>query len=143
MSNPFANKSGEEIANCWQARALREADFKLRRVLICMFMHDYKDAIKILLRATFPGFVDISRPLILGYAKIMPSGHVVAKVLDYDGREAAVPLYDSEGLFLYEARKVADKLKLADADRKAMFDVLQRWIAADARYGRHGERLAS
>lgn len=141
MNNPFASKVAEEIRDLWQARILNMARGILQRVFIAAFANEYKDAMRALIYAI--GGKDIALPTLCGYATISPGGRLICDELDSNGSKRKIAIYETEGIMLYEARKLADKLKLSDADRKEMFVILQKWIARDMRIGAFGQRLAS
>jgi hypothetical protein len=73
----------------------------------------------------------------------VPSGKVVAEMIDRDGIKRAIAVYESGDKYVADMRNLADKLKLSDEERTEMFKVLQRWIVKDMRIGPHGEKLAS
>lgn len=141
-----ASKHADEIREMWQSRALRAADGKMRRVLVAALTKEYPAAIVTLLKVTFPGFIEFEPPIFIGYASIQPDGKVACEAgevrlgVTYRG---LLPVFDSEQQFIYEMRKLADRLKLSDRDRTEMFTVLQKWVASDRRIGAQGERLAS
>lgn len=139
----LAKKHADEIREMWQSRVLRASAGKLRKIVISAFAKSYRDALKTLLAVTFEGFQDIDRPIIASYGHIATDGSVIADMVDRAGVKRKTRLYESEGRFLYEARKVADELKLSDDDRRQMFGVLQRWIVSDQRIGTEGQRLVS
>jgi hypothetical protein len=139
----LADKHADEIRAMWQSRALRESAGKLRKVVICALAKEYPGAMVTLLHVTFPGFIDIDRPMFVSYAHVGLDGAVMADMVDRDGKKSAMRVYESEERFIYAMRKLADGLKLADRDRIEMFTVLQKWVASDARVGIHGQRLAS
>lgn len=142
-----SNKHAEEIREMWQSRALVHADDgKLQRVVLIALAKEYPADLLPLLRATF-GTEEIGKPFYSGYASVLASGHLVCMQHDVDKNKlvwkGVVKVYDSEPKFISEMRKLADKLKLDDADRTDMFCVLQKWVAADHRIGVNGQRLAS
>lgn len=141
--NPFAGKIADEIREMWQARALREAKGRLQRVLLVVFAKEYAAALPVLLRVAVPGFTDIKRPFLSGYATIMPSGRVVCDMTCADGVVRTTAVYDSISGFIHELRAFADQLKLDDRERTEMFAVLQRWVVADQRVDHMGRKLAS
>jgi hypothetical protein len=141
--NPFAKKLADEIAEMWQCKALRVADGKLRRVMLVVFAKEYAGALPILLRVAFPGFEDIGRPMLVSYAKIMPTGCIVCDMIDSAGMKSKVVVYDSVGEFKSRLRRFADSLKLNDDDREEMFAVVQKWVVADLRIDHERRRLAS
>lgn len=141
--NLMLHKHAQEVRDMWQSRALAAAEGALARVLLAIFAEAYPTALKTLLLVTFPGFVDIQRPFLRGYATIVPSGRVVCDMVCTDGTVRKETVYESQEKFIYDARKLADKLKLADKDRVEMFGLLSKWISSDMRIGVNGQRLVS
>jgi hypothetical protein len=141
--NPFAGKIVAEIREMWQARALRESHGRLQRALLVVFAKEYAAALPVLLRVAVPGFEDIKRPFLSGYATIMQSGRVVCDMTCDDGVVRKTAVYDAISEFIHEMRAFADQLKLDDTDRKEMFALLQRWVVADLRIDPIGRKLAS
>lgn len=139
----LAQKHADEIRQMWQSRALKESSGKMRKVVIVALAKAYRDALAVLVRVTFPGFVDFDRPFFASYAHINIDGRIVCDMIDKDGSKRQVSIYDSEDHFIYDMRKLADKLKLADKDRTEMFTILQKWVASDKRVGIFGQKLAS
>ena len=139
-------KIGDELRDLWQVRALAHADGKLQRVLLIALYKEYPADILILLRVAF-GQIEIPNVMYTDYAAILPNGHVACEQKVRENGlvwKGFVKVYDSENRFLYDARRLADKLKLNDADRTDMFRVLKKWIAKDMRVDPNGEkRLAS
>lgn len=138
-----ASKHADEIREMWQSRILAHTRGKMRKIVICALVKQYPGALLTLLKVTFPGFVDLSRPMFISYAHIDLGGRVVAKLLEKDGTIHEQPVFDNEQQFIYAMRKLADHLKLSDRDRTQMFTVLQKWVASDKRVGVMGEKLAS
>ena len=139
----LAKKHADEIRAMWQSRALTASSGKLRRVLITALAKEYPGALVTLMKVTFPGFVDFSRPMFLSYAHVALDGSVMCEMIDRDDNRRPIRVYASEDRFIYDMRKLADGLKLDDKDRIEMFGVLQRWVASDRRVGTFGQRLAS
>lgn len=139
----LVTKHADEIRDMWQSRALRAARGKLRKVVITALAKEYVADFETLLKATFPGFVDLDRPLFTSYAHIDLGGRIICEMIDKEGRKRKVMVYGCEDAMIYEMRKLADKLKLPDRDRIEMFTVLQKWVAKDMRIGIQGQRLAS
>lgn len=145
MSNPFAHKSGEEIAAMWQTRALHASTGKMQHVLFRAMANEYTGVTSkswvLLLSIIIPNF-NPDQPFLDGHAKIMQSGRVVSEVF-YRGDRRLQVVYQNKDEFISEMRRLADRLKLNDVDRVAMFALLGKWIVADYRVGVHGEKLAS
>ena len=146
--NPFAYKTQDQIRQMWQIRALAYAKDhgKIFRVLMRCFINEYiavtQSTWQSLLRIAIPGYDDLQRPLLLGNARVEMSGRVTSEVINEGGVVVRMALYESKDKFLWEFRKMADKLKLNDVDRVAMFAVLGKWISEDLRVGVEGERVA-
>jgi hypothetical protein len=141
--NPFAKKVAGQIEQMWQCRVLRASHGKLRQVVLVMLAKEYAGAMPVLLRVAFPGFQDLSRPMLTGYATIVWSGHMVCDLMDRDGIIKRETIYGSVDEFIGEVRRLADLLKLNDKDREEMFVTLQKWVVADRRINHEGRRRAS
>jgi hypothetical protein len=128
----FKDKIADEIAEGWQCKALRASKGKLRQVVIVALAKEYPEALITLLKVAFPGFVDISRPMFIGYAHIDLGGNIVCDMVESDDSVVAAQI-GTEQSFIYAIRKLADELKLDDKDRSEMFVVLQKWVASDKR----------
>jgi hypothetical protein len=126
----------------WQIRLLREAKNNDQAVAVIILAQEWPNKLKEWLRLAFPGFTDLKRPFLIGYAHIWTNGAVVCPAMFHDGRRT-VRLYDNPQQLNDAFRKLADKLKLDDGDRADLFRVLKRWVVADHRIGVNGERLAS
>jgi hypothetical protein len=138
-----ASKHADELRQTWQSRALHASGGLLRRVIICALAKEYPGVLETLLKVTFPGFRDLSRPIFTSYAHIALDGAIICTMIDRDGAKKKVKVFDNEERFIYQMRKLADGLKLADKDRVEMFTVLQKWVASDRRIGQFGQKLAS
>lgn len=139
----LAKKHADEIREMWQSKALRASTGKLRKVVIVALAKEYPAALVVLMKVTFPNFIDLARPMFISYATIAPSGRIICDMIDRDGSKRKVAVYRSEHIFIYEMRKLADEMKLDDKDRVEMFAVLQKWVTRDQRVGIFGEKLAS
>jgi hypothetical protein len=127
-------RHAEDLRQTWQARALLHARGKMGAVVLSVLAHNYDDALPVLLRLVFPGFTSIAAPFLCTAAQIVKSGRVVADMVTKDGRIIKqYEVFKSE-LHLRDAfRRLADEMKLADADRIEMFKAAQRWVVADQR----------
>lgn len=145
MTNPFFSKEAAEIRDMWQSRLLRATKGKgdLFQTVLVVFAKEYPAAMQILLRVSFANFIDITLPTITGYATIEPNGKITAQVMTKSRRKARWIIWESEQAMRTEFGRVADKLKLDDADRIEMFGVLKKWIVADKRIDAFGRKLAS
>lgn len=141
--NPFFHKEAVAIRAMWQSRALYAAKGITAKVLGCALMNEYAMAMPILLRVTFPNFKDVQLPALTGYATVWPSGRISCAMIDTNRNRKVVEVYASEEEMRGGFRRLADELKLSDAERVEMFAVLKKWITRDLRVGVNGEKLAS
>lgn len=123
-----------DLRATWQARALVEAKGQLGAVVLSVLAHNYDGAMPTLLRVAFPDFISITAPFYCSAAKVAKSGRVVADVVTKNGNVVKDSLvFESEEKLRDEFRRLADRLKLSDADRVEMFDAVKRWVVADRR----------
>src|SRR6266581_1489273 len=106
-----------------------------RMVVMSMLAHTYDEAVFTLCAAVFPDFDGSLRPPFLTTAaKIDKEGHVVADMVDATGMIHKDTVLFPDEISLRDAfRKLADRLKLNDADRIELFKCAQRWVVADRR----------
>lgn len=123
----------------WQGRALAEATGTTAAVLLSVLAHNYDDAMPVMLRVVKPITWDAANqtlraPFLSSAGKVAKSGAVVADIVQRDGTiiKQAV-LYANELALRDDFRRLADRLKLDDADRQEMFKAVQRWVVADTR----------
>ena len=114
----------------WQVKVLRHADGVDAAVILSMLAHAY-DVEGLL--ALLPDFV-LCPPFLGTCGKIDKRGRVCADIV-FDDRPPMKqqPLYASEFALRDAMRRLADRLKLTDADRSEMFDLIRRWIVCDFR----------
>ncbi len=131
------NRHVQDLCETWQGRVLREVHDKgrLGAVVISVLAHNFDDAFLILLKAVFPRFAGIRAPFICSAAKINKRGWIVVDmVLRGDGyvRKDNVVFFslrDMETSF----RRLADRLKFNDDDRRQLFAAARNWVVADRR----------
>jgi hypothetical protein len=138
----LSSKAAGDLRNTWQARLLAVAKGTEQAVSLIILAQEWPNAMDALLRVVFPGFTDLKRPFLIGYARIWTNGAVLCPAMFHDGKRT-VRLYDNPQQLNDAFRNLADKLKLDDGDRADLFRVLKRWVVADHRIGVNGERLAS
>lgn len=138
VTDPVVNLIDSQLAfdlrASWQARVLASAGGHLGAVVLSVLAHSYDEAMPTLLRVVFPGFTSIAAPFYCTAGKVDKAGRVVADVVTKSGeivKDAKV--YDSELQMRDEFRRLADRLKLNDADRTELFKCAQRWVVADRR----------
>lgn len=119
----------------WQSRVLVATQGEhIGIVLLSVLAHNFDDAMPVLLRVAFPGFTSIAPPFLCTAGKVAKTGAVVADVVNHNGTISKdVALYINETALRDDFRRLADRLKLDDADRVEMFKCVQRWVVADRR----------
>lgn len=130
-----ASKEAAELRETWQARALAATQSShLGAVLLSVLAHSYDEALPVLLRVVFPGFQGLKPPGLISAGKIGRTGSVVADVVLKGGLRKRNSIIFSDKKAMESAfRKLADRLKLSDKDRREMFCAVQRWVVCDYR----------
>jgi hypothetical protein len=127
-----------DLRATWQARMLVAAQEKREGVIgavtLSVLAHSYGDTITdILLPFLFPGFSGL-RSGLCSAAKVDKSGAIVADHVEINGSITRNHfLYRDEIALRDDFRRLADQLKLPDADRVEMFAAVKRWVVADRR----------
>src|SRR5262249_47745380 len=130
--------SGEELRSSWQGRAMAyvqdTGNGQLGAALLSLLADNFDDTMPFLLAAVFGGVVGIATPFYCSNPKINKAGQIVADMIDKNGRKIkdSVIFRNSvqmEGIF----RKLADRLKLSDAERLDLFACIHHWVKADQR----------
>lgn len=136
-------QSADRLRETWEARALRHARGKFGAALVGVLFNEYAEKMPVLLRAAFPGFRDVALPAFTGYATVLATGVVVCDMFD---RERVlhhnVPVFDTEQDMIKQFRDLADNLKLDDAERIALTEMVKRWVVADLRVNHMGVKVA-
>jgi hypothetical protein len=123
-----------DLRDTWQGRTLAAATGKTAAVLLSVLAHNYDDALLPLLQTVFPGFTSIAAPFFCSAGKVEKGGNITADMVNRIGRvEKKVTVYRSEIEMRDDFRRLADRLKLSDADRIQMFTALKNWVVADRR----------
>lgn len=138
MRRAIEDRLAFDLRDTWQARVLLAAHAKKEgvtgAVALSMLAHNYDDALLALLKVLFPGFQSIDPPFLCSAGKVDKTGAVVADlVTKYETITKNYRLYGNEIELRDDFRKLADELKLSDADRIEMFGALKRWVVADRR----------
>lgn len=130
----LASRHAQLLRDEWQCRLLAEAKDKNLAIVLAMLANLYLEAMEVLLRIVFPGFVQINPPIYTGFARILKDGRVVCDYIDRDYQKVQHALvYETEAELIKQFRDIADRLKFSDRDRKAMFADLKRWVSRDDR----------
>ena len=123
-----------DLRDTWQGRTLAAATGKTAAVLLSVLAHNYDDALLPLLQVVFPGFTSITAPFFCTAGKVAKSGHIVANMVTRTGRiKKDFPVYRDITEMQNDFRRLADGLKLNDADRTELFGAVKRWVVADRR----------
>lgn len=103
-------------------------------VALSVLAHNYDDAMLPLLKVLFQGFESITPPFLCSAGKVDKEGAIVADLVERAGKIVKnYRLYGSEIELRDDFRRLADQLKLSDADRVEMFAAVKRWVVADRR----------
>lgn len=133
--DPVAARHLKDLRDLWPCRVLRHTERQpIGAVVLSVLSHTYDEVLLTFLHATFPGFAGLNPPGIVSAARISKTGAIVADFMDAEGNVTKnAVIYRSEKILRDEFRRLADRLKLNDADRTEMFKVVQRWVVADMR----------
>lgn len=138
----FAALSVEELRQSWQGRLLTQTGGQVAAVVLSMIAHSWPDDFEWLLRACFPGYRALARPMYVSCGKIAPSGRIVADLLPKEGPKLwKTHVFASEAEMQGCFRQLADILKLNDKDRIEMFKMVKRWLVADWRVMPDGSKI--
>lgn len=129
-------RTGEELRQSWQGRALaltETAAPKLCRVLMSVLADNYDETMPFLLHAVF-GSCGIAAPFLCTAPKIDKAGRIVADLITkYGTLQKSYVIFDDEAQMEGVFRKLADQLKLTDAERIDLFIAVRHWVKADQR----------
>lgn len=131
-----AQMTGEELRTSWQGRAIMMAELKsiqLKTALISLFADNYDDTLPFLLAACF-GDWSVRAPFYCSNPKINKRGCIVADLIMPDGGKLKdAVIFNGEMQMQDVFRKLADRLKLSDAERIDLFIAVRHWVKADQR----------
>lgn len=123
-----------DLRSCWQARTLAEAKGQTHMVLMSVIAHTYQEALPVFMQLVDPNWIEPDLPCLSSCGKIDRTGAIVADVIRRDHHVAKdTVIYRTELELRNDFRGLADRLKLADADRVELFKCVQRWVVADRR----------
>lgn len=124
-----------ELRESWQGRALHYArdNQQLKTALLSLLADNYDEALPFLLAAVY-GDWSIRAPYYVTSPKINKCGFVIADLIMPDGYHykntvVFITTEQMEGTF----RRLADHLKLTDAERVDLFVAVRHWVKADQR----------
>ncbi len=127
-------RHADELEQSWQVKVLRRAHGRLYAVMLSVLAHNFDDAMPVLMRVAFKGFYSIQPPFLVSAGRIAKTGHVMADIVTKDGQIVRGQGFfrstkDMEGQF----RRLADRIRLSDAEREEMFAAIRNWVVADYR----------
>lgn len=126
---------GHQLSESWQGRALRFAkgNPQLKTMLLSLLADNYDETLPFLLAAVYGDF-GIRAPFYCSNPKINKAGCIVADLIGSDGyRYKDAVIFLSELQMEGTLRKLADRLKLSDAERIDLFLAARHWVKADQR----------
>ncbi len=124
-----------DLRGSWQVRAIGEAHGQTWMVLLSVLAHTYDAALLVMMELVYPDFDgSIPAPHLTTAAKIDKTGAIVADVVDRNGVIKETVIYPSEMHLRDDFRRLADHMKLGDADRTELLKCVQRWVVADRRF---------
>jgi hypothetical protein len=127
-------RHAQDLRETWQAKVLIAAKGELGAVVLSVLAHNFDDAMPALLRVVFPGFTSIATPFFCSAGKIAKTGHVCADLVTRDGKIIRMfAIFRDERQLERAFRKLADRTKLSDEDRVALFAAVKRWVVCDYR----------
>jgi len=122
----------------WEAQVLLAAKDRLGHVamsVVSRYWGDETTRLRALFELVWPGFSNITTPFVASGGRIMRDGTICADVITNDGHrmEGNYVLYESLSDLESDFRRLADRIKLSDADRIDLFAAVQNWISVDYR----------
>ena len=128
------HRAERNLLDTWQGRVLAQAAGKTRAVLMSAVAHCFEGAAPVLFSVVWAGFQGVRAPFYCSAGRIMESGQVAADLVTKNGsliKRAEV--FKNEKEMETEFRRLADLVKLNDAERVEMFKMLRAWIVCDHR----------
>jgi hypothetical protein len=122
--------SGEELRASWQARViLGLPESYERKILESVISHGWDDAFVALLLACDTW---VYLPHLISAGRISRGGKVFVRWMNEHG-SIETKSFGSLDWLETAMRKVADRVRLSDVERMAMFVAIARWLVADFR----------
>lgn len=129
-----------DVRDMWQGQVLAEAEGRMMLVVCSMLAHSYDLAMPVLLAVIQPKCWDHERrslrpPFLTSIGKVDKSGAVVADAMLFDGALITrdKPVFSSTIDYRDELRRLADRCRLSDEDRRQFFICASNWLASDRR----------
>ena len=123
-----------DLRGSWQVKALAEAKGQTAMALESILAHTYEHVVLTMIQVANPHRHEPLLPCIASNPVVAKSGAIVADVImpnHHVAKDAVI--YGSKGKLRDDFRRLADRLRLSDADRIEMFKCVQRWVVADRR----------
>lgn len=122
-----------DLRDTWQGRCALAARGRAAMVLMSALVHSYEESAPILYALIFPDHGKVMAPYLESCGRVAKNGAITAKVRHRGGLLSEDVIYPNEIALRDEFRKLADELKLSDADRVELFGAIKRWVVADRR----------
>jgi hypothetical protein len=120
-----------DLADTWQGRCVMAARGRTAMVLMSVLCHSYENGARYLYDLLMPG--KVMAPYLESCGRIAKNGTVVARVRGRNARLTEEVIFMNEIALRDEFRRLADQLKLCDADRIELFGAVKNWVVADRR----------
>jgi len=121
-----------DLKDTWQGRCVMAARGRTAMVLMSALCHSYEESSVLLYRLIF-GSDKVKAPYLESCGRVAKNGTIVARVRGRNGLITEEVIYANEIALRDEFRRLADQLKLCDADRVELFGAVKRWVVADRR----------
>lgn len=127
-------RHARDLRDTWQGKVLGHAGGQLGAAVLSILAHNYERAIPVLLAVVFPGYSGVRAPFYCSAARVLESGQVAADLVTKHGQLVKrAEVFKSEGAMQGALRRLADAVKLDDAERVEFFEAARRWVVADHR----------
>lgn len=131
-----------ELRESWQGRALHlaRANPQLKTCLLSLLADNYDETLPFLLHAVY-GSTAIMAPFYCSNPVIDKRGLIVADLIGPDGfKYKNAVIFTSSMQMEATFRKLADRLRLDDAERVDLFVCARHWVKADQRFDPNFDR---
>ena len=134
----LARDDDDALRASWQGRVLKAARGRMMFFITSMLAHSFDDDLPFLLNAVRPLCWDSARrslraPFLCSIGRINYGGMIEAKVVHRDGTTSHDVIFPSSRQFETDLRRLADAVKLDDAERIEFFAHARRWVGSDQR----------
>ena len=129
-------RHADDLRETWQVRMLVHTQYQpMGAFVLSMLAHHYDaEMLQVLLRIVVPRFNSIHTPFICSAGKVAKTGKVVADVVFRDEHiRKDTAIFNSLNDMRGKLRRLADKMRLDDDDRREFFTLARKWVVADRR----------